>query len=213
MLRRVEAAIGVLLLIVIALVGYHLARSKVEIDIYRDRLVGLSEDYEDLRTVYNQAVARTAVTELIVEDSRLSLVVRTIEGVERVIETPFDPAREIYCDYVVVDGRIWIRKVYDDLTPPQEGLVIDENIRYVDWDDPSVPYGKAIYRSLDEGRWVVTVTGGGSLGLAKTDSAAEVVLSGAPPVHDYEQMQEQIDDQLSAVDARDILKHVISPDK
>jgi len=212
-LRRLEAAVVILLLIVIVVVGYRLARSRVEIEIYRDRLADLSRDYEALRSIYNEAVARSAVTELLVEKGKLSVVIRTIEGVERVIETPFDPSREIYCDYVVADGRIWIRRVYDDHTPPREGLVIDESLRYVDWDDPAARYGKAIYRSLDEGRWIVTVTGGGSLGLAKAPAAAEVVLSPPAPVRDYEEMEKEIGDTVRKVGAVEVLRRVISPDE
>ena len=83
--KIVKIAIVVVLLCAVAFVGYRLARSTVELDIYRDRLAGLASDYESLRSMYNQAVAKTAVTELIVKDGRLSLAIRTIEGVERVL--------------------------------------------------------------------------------------------------------------------------------
>lgn len=213
MTKRVKIAIDVLLLCVIAAVGYRLVRSKVELDVYRDRLAGLANDYEALRSAYNEAVARTAVTELIVKDGRLSLAIRTIQGVDRVIDTPFDPAREIYCDYVLLDGRLWIRRVYDSRTPPSKGLVIDSSLEQVNWNDPAARYGKAVYRSLDEGRWIVTVTGDGSLGLAKTDAKAEVVLSGPPPVRDYEQIKKQIDDRMADVTASDVLKRLVAPPK
>lgn len=213
MKKWIETVIGVVLLCVIAGVGYRLAFSKVELGIYRNRLVNLSNDYESLRSMYNQAVARTAVTELIVKDGRLSLAIRTIEGIDRVIDTPFDPSREVYCDYVLLDGRMWIRRVYDGDTPPSEGLVIDDELRCINWDDSSARYGKAVYRSLDEGRWIVTVTGDGSLGLAKTDARAEVVLSGPPPVRDYQQQKKQIDDTLADVTAGDVLKRIIASGK
>ncbi|MHC4714832.1 MAG: hypothetical protein ACYTAN_16440 [Planctomycetota bacterium] len=213
MLKRIEIAIGILLLLAIAAVGYRLALSKVELDIYRDRLAGLSDDYEALRSMYNQAVARTAVTELIVKDGRLSVAIRTIEGVDRVIDTQFDPAREIYCDYVLLNGRLWIRRVYDARTPPEKGLVIDDELQRVDWNDPAARYGKAVYRSLDEGRWIVTVTGDGSLGLARTDGRSEVTLSGPPPVRDYEQLKKQIDDKLSDVTIGDVLRRLLASGK
>ena len=213
MTRRIQTAVGVVFLLVIAAVGYRLARSKVEIDIYRDRLASVADDYELLRSMYNQAVTRTAITELVVEDGKLSVVIRTIEGVERVIETPFDPSREIYCDYVVKDGRIWIRRVYDDRTPAREGLVIDEAFRHVDWSDPSAPYGKAVYRSLGEGRWVVTVTGDGSLGLARAASGGEAALSGPPPVRDYEEMEKEIDDSLREVGIAEVVKRVVGSER
>jgi len=207
----IEITVAVVLLCLIGVVGYRLARSLVEVGIYRDRLVSLSNEYETLRSKYNQAVARTAVTELIVKDGHLSVAIRTIEGVDRVIETPFDPAREIYCDYVLQDGRLWIRRVYDAHTPPREGLVIDNDLREVTWNDPGARYGKAVYRSLSEGRWVVTVSGDGSLGLAKVEAEAEVVLSGPPPVRDYEQLKKQIDDTLADISAGEVLKRVITP--
>ncbi len=213
MKKWLDIIIGVLLLSVIAWVGYRLAMSKVELDIYRDRLAGLSNEYEMLRSMYNTAVARTAVTELTVKDGRLSVSIRTIQGVERTIETPFDPSSEIYCDYVLLDGRLWIRRVYDAKTPPSKGLIIDDSLVNVDWSNPAVRYGKAVYRSLDEGRWVVTVTGDGSLGLARLEEGAELVLSGPPPVRDYEQMEKEIDASLSGVTAGDVVKRVVGGGK
>ena len=211
--KWVGLAVGLVLVAVIAGVAYRLALSRVEVGIYRDRLMGLSEEYESLRSRYNEAVARTAVTELIVKDGRLSLVIRTIQGVERVIDTPFDPRREVYCDYVVLDGRLWIRRVYDSHTAPRDGLVVDKELQDVNWNDPAARYGKAVYRSLEEGRWVVTVTGDGSLALVKVEPKAQVTLSGPPPVRDYEQLKKQVDDSLAKVTPGEVLKRVISPGK
>jgi hypothetical protein len=213
MKKWVRLAVGLVLVAVLAGVAYRLALSRVEVSIYRDRLMGLSEEYESLRSRYNEAVARTAVTELIVKDGRLSLVIRTIQGVERVIDTPFDPRREVYCDYVVLDGRLWIRRVYDSHTAPRDGLVVDKELQDVNWNDPAARYGKAVYRSLEEGRWVVTVTGDGSLALVKVEPKAQVTLSGPPPVRDYEQLKKQVDDSLAKVTPGEVLKRVISPGK
>ena len=212
-MKRIQIAVGVALLCVILGIGYHLALSKVKSDIYRDRLVDLSSDYEMLRSMYNQAVAKTAVTELIVKDGRLSLAIRTIEGVDRVIDMPFDPAQEIYCDYALIDGRIWIRRVYDAHTPPRDGVVIDDDLKHINWNDSAARYGKAIYRSLDEGRWIVTVTGDGSLGLAKADAKADAMLSGPPPVRDYEEIETQIGDALDDLTVGDVLKRIVTSDK
>ena len=207
MLKWIQIAIGGLLLCVTGVVGYRWAFAKVQMDIYRDRLAGLSAEYESLRSMYNQAVRKTAVTELIVKDGRLSLAIRTIEGDNRVIDTPFDPAEEIYCDYVLMEGRLWIRRVYDSHTPPSKGLVIGDNLQQVDWNDPAARYGKAVYRSLSPGRWIVTVTGDGSLGLAKIDAKADVTLSGPPPVRDYGQLEKQINEAMAHVTVGDVLKH------
>ena len=209
MIKFIKTVIVLALLGVIGLVGYHWASVKVEVDIYRERLAGLSNEYESLRSMYNQAVRKTAVTELIVKDGKLSLAIRTIEGVDRMINTPFDPAREIYCDYVLLDGRLWIRRVYDGHTPPSEGLVIDEKLEHVDWNDPAARYGNAVYRSLTEGRWIVTVTGDGSLGLAKANGASATILSGPVPVRDFDQLEKQISEDISRVRVADVLGRVL----
>jgi len=211
MLKWIQTVIGAALLCAIALVGYRLGAAKVELDIYRQRLAGLSGEYESLRGMYNQAVRKTAVTELVVKDGRLSLTIRTIEGVDRVIATPFDPADEIYCDYVLLDGRLWIRRVYDAHTPPNKGLVIDANLEHVNWNDPAARCGKAVYRALGEGRWFVTVTGDGSLGLVKTDAKADVALFGPPPVRDYDQLEKDISKAMAGVSVGDVLEHLIKP--
>ena len=169
-----------------ALLGYRSVRADLRAEVYRDRLEQMVGQYESLRTVYNAAVRRTAVTELLVRDGRLWAQVRTAEGVTRRIETPFDPNGEIFVDYLVLDGRLWIRRVFDAGTPPQEGLVIDPEADAVDWSGTGEVYGKAVYRRLGDGRWVVTVTGDGSLGLARADAPAD--LSPAPGVRDYEQV-------------------------
>lgn len=148
----------------------------------------LQQNHEQLRQTYNEAVAKTAVTELVVEEGTLCVNIRTAEGVDRSIPTPFNPAREIYVDYVVLDGRLWIRRVFDQDTPPGKGLVIDPQRADVDWNDPKLTYGNAVYRSLTEGRWIVTVTGDGSLGLVKTEKEA-TPLSPPPPVRDYPQVE------------------------
>ena len=98
--------------------GYRYLRADVEAEVYRDRLRALAEEYESLRGTYNEAVRRTAVTELLVHDGRLRVRVRSVAGVLREIETPFDPRQEVYVDYVVMDGRLWIRRVFDAWTPP-----------------------------------------------------------------------------------------------
>ena len=210
MLKWIKTGIGLLLLCVLVVLGYRLASRKLELQIYRDRLAGLSNEYESLRLMYNQAIRKTAVTELIVKDGQLSLAIRTVEGIDRLINTPFDPAREIYCDYVLLNGRLYIRRVYDAYTPPHQGLVIDDKLEYVDWNDPTARYGNAVYRSLSEGRWIVTVTGDGSLGLAKIDPKADVTLSSSPPVLDYTQLEKQINEDMSQVSVGDVLKQVLA---
>lgn len=196
---------GGVTLVVLALIGaggwagYRMAKSQVEAEVYRERLVQVADQYEQLRATYNQAVRRTAVTELLVENGELCVVIRTVEGVEKKIPTPFDPTREIYVDYVVRDGRLWIRRVFDDRTAPESGVLIDLGLADVDWDGPGVAYGKAAYRRLGEGRWIVSVTGDGSLGLAKVAEGEVVELSPPAQVRDYQELEEQVRVRLDDV--------------
>ena len=50
-----------------------MVESRVAADIYRQRLTALGADYEALRGRYNEAVRKTAVTELLVKDGSLSV--------------------------------------------------------------------------------------------------------------------------------------------
>lgn len=176
--------------------GYQLLRVGLESDVYRERLEQTSRDYALLRGQYEQAIRRTAVTELVVDEGRLSVAIRDAVGVRRVIETPFDPSHEIYVDYAVLDGRLWIRRVFDDRTPPGEGVLVDPGLAQVDWDAHGEAYGKATYRSLAPGRWVVSVSGDGSLGLARLGDGEPSVLSPPPAVRDYEPVESARDDAL-----------------
>ena len=56
----------------------------------------------------------------------------------------------------------------------------------------------------------MTVTGDGSLGLAKMDPKADVTLSSPPPVWDYSQLEKQINEDLSHVSVADVLKHALT---
>ncbi len=208
MLRWIQTIIAAVFVVLLAAWSYHFlaasnddtqrqqldaALRKVEslardFDALQERHADLQRVHEDLRNTYNEAIAKTAVTELLVEDGTLCVTIRTAEGVDRTIPTPFNPAKEIYVDYVVLDGRLWIRRVFDQDTPPGRGLVIDPTQADVDWSDPRLRHGNAVYRSLSEGRWIVTVTGDGSLGLVKSDDAIPS-LSPPPPVRDYEPLE------------------------
>ncbi len=204
-MARIVSLLLVLLLGVAAYSGYRLLLAGIEVDVYRERLVELRRDHDQLRKQYNQAVRRTAVTELLVNDGKLRVSIRTAEGELRTLETPYDPSREIYVDYVIIDGRLWIRRVFDANTAPGEGMVIDPALVDIDWDVARAAHGKAAYRPLDEGRWVVTVTGDGSLGLARVD-AARVELSGPPAVREYTPVGESVDAVLRELTAAEMLR-------
>ncbi len=185
MMNKITNAVSIVILGGAGYIGYQFFQSDMAAERYRAELEEMSIAYDGLRSTYNQAVARTAVTELLVEDGALSIVIRTAEGEKRRILTPYDPKREIYVDYVVMGGRLWIRRVFTDQTAPQEGIVINPLVDDVDWDSDNTRYGKAIDRRLGEGRWILTVTGDGSLGLKRADHDP-VDLAPPPPVRDFD---------------------------
>ena len=194
------------LLTLTGLASYQLLRVGLAADVYRARLEQAVNDYESLRGQYNQAVRRTAVTELIVEDGRLAVAIRDAGGAIRTIETPFDPSREIYVDFVVLDGRLWIRRVFDDRTPPEQGVLVDPALAEIDWSAEEAAYGKATYRALTPGRWVVSVTGDGSLGLTRREGDARIELAPPPPVRTYEPIESALDDALRDLDPVEVLR-------
>ncbi len=163
--------------------GYRFVRADIAAKVYRDRLADMARDYETLRATYNEAVKRTAVTELVVKDKKLSVRIRAADGTDKEIPTTLDPSGEVYVDFVVLDQRLWIRRVFDDKTPPWKAVVIDPGIEEIDWDDPSAAHGKAVYRRLTEGRWVVSVSGDGALGLARAEERP--ALTSKPVIKDY----------------------------
>lgn len=205
-LAVVGALAGVLIAALASLVVYPLIRADLAAGVYRQRLADLAGQYESLRERYNSAVRKTAVTELLVEDGRLAVMVRTADGVLQRIDTPFNPAGEVYVDYIVAGGRLWIRRVFDARTPPEQGLVIDPAWGQVDWDASDARYGKAVYRALSEGRWVVTVTGDGSLGLAR--AAQPVDLHPIPEVRDYAAITAETDAHVRAIGASEVWRRL-----
>lgn len=192
---------------VAGLFGYQLLRANIVEDVYRDRLRELAGEYHQLRSTYNEAVKRTAVTELVVEGGGLSVRVRTAAGVERVIETPFDPSGEIYVDYVVLDGRVWMRRVFDAHTPPSRGVLVDPELASVDWEREGARFGKAVYRSLSEGRWVISVSGDGSLGIVK-GGPEPAPLAAAPEVGEFEEMHEDLESRVSRIGAGEVFSRM-----
>ena len=208
--RLITAVVVALVSIMAATVGYRLVRSRIAVHVYRDRLESLSQEYEQLRGTYNQAVARTAVTELLVKDGALQVVVRTAEGRLKQIDTPFDPSREIYVDYVILDGRLWIRRVFDAQTPPERGVLVDPGIATVQWERLASGHGKAVYRSLSEGRWVVTVTGDGSLGLAKAEEGSPPALLSPPPeIRDFDQIDQDVRASVDRIGPGEVLRSLV----
>lgn len=209
MMNRITGIATFVLLAVAGYAGYRLIEANLRADIYRDRLTALAADYDTLRETYNQAVRRTAVTELVVEKGKLCVSIRNAEGVVKSIPTPFDPSGEIYVDYVVLDGRLWVRRVFDAKTPPSQGVLIDPKLAEVAWDDQGATHGKAVYRQLGEGRWIVSVTGDGSLGLARSTLSEPTDLTTTPPVRDYEPISEQAKAEADRIGPGDVVKRLV----
>ncbi len=189
--------------------GLELMRARTEREIYRERLADLTQTYTQLADRYNTAVRRTAMTELIVEDGTLTVVVQSAGGRIADITTPYDPASEIYVDYAIIGGRVWIRRIFDARTAPSDALVIDPALANIEWDEAGTEMGKAIYRSLDEGRWIVTVAGNGGLGLRKAEPGEEIVLGPAPVIDEFEQIEAEAIRRRDQIDWRDLLARVL----
>ncbi len=185
-LGKTIAGAGVVAMGCLAYVGYEFTSSLREKDKLREELQGLQGEHDRLKTTYNDAVKKTAVTELLVCEGELSVSIRNAHGEVENIPTPYDPSEEIYVDYVVLDGRLWIRRVFDAATPPNQGTYIDPSLGNVNWEASGSKMGKAVYRSLTDGRWLVTVTGDGSLGLAQVDPTTPNELTSLPEVREFE---------------------------
>lgn len=193
-----------------AVAGYRMVETQLEADIYRQRLHELEGDLALLRDQYLQAIRKTAVTELVVEGDSLSVNVRAGDGSTLSLPTPYDPSLEIYVDYVVQDGRLWIRRIFDENTAPGDAMVIDPALGSVDWDGRGATLGKAAYRSLGEGRWIVTVSGDGSLGLARAREDEVVRLAPAPPVREYAPVAQEAEQALRELQPSEILRALAS---
>jgi len=206
MLSRLLSLFVLLLVGVGAFSAYRLLEASLAAEVYRNRLGELAADYEKLRDRYSQAVRRSAITELLVEEGQLTVVIRTSDGELQSLASSFDPSKEIYVDYVVHEGRLWIRRLFDEDTPPGEGMLVDPRFVSVDWDAASNHYGKAAYRSLEEGRWVIDVTGDGSLGLTRRQPEERIRLEPPPPVRRYEPVDAAVQDALGALQPLEALR-------
>lgn len=213
--KKVHAWIELVLLlglvssILVALTAY--ARARVGAQVYAKRLEALVADYERLREEYNKAIKRTAVTELRVKGTNVTVAVRTADGTIREFPTSCRPENEVYVDYVVIDGRLWIRRVFDSTTPPEAGTIVDPALAGIDWNATNVAVGKAVYRRLAEGRWMVTVSGNGSLELERVSDHAEVHLSPPPPVLKFETIANEVRTKQTELTWLDLLRAVIYP--
>ena len=198
--------VAALVLVLVGLALYWRGQAAITGGVYRSRLADLSGKYQAAVAAYNDAVRRTAITELVVENGKVSVAIRTAEGVRQTFATPFDPAQEIYVDYLVLDGRLWVRRVFNARTSPEKALLIDPKWARVDWKENRDGYGKAVYRQLGEGRWVISVSGNGALGLERSQADAEATLSPPPAVRDYPELQAEIDADVNRIGLGDVVR-------
>ena len=198
-----------------AVAGYQWARSSVAQDIYRDRLVLLQGDYRDLVKRYNQAVTPRPVTELLVEDGIVCLAVRKGDGELVRVPTDFNiRENQVYVDFLIVDQRLLIRRAFEfhpvNAVPPDKVVNIDPQLLEVDWKSGRVPYGKALSCSgLEDGRYIVSVTGGGSLGLKQVGDDEAIVLQTHPPISEFEAVDVKATEDVEAIGVGDVWRHLV----
>ncbi len=170
--------------------GYQLLRARTEARVYEKQWQTLTSDYQNLLNQYNQAVRRTAVTELQVGEDHIDVVIRTVEGEKKTIKTGLNPSGEVYVDYVVLNNRLWIRRIFDENTPPSRAVSIDPKLAEIDWDQDQHAVGKAVYRRLSPGRWGISVTGDGSLGLKQLGEDQAFDVAAPPAVREYDEQKD-----------------------
>ena len=190
MTRKISLILMLVLIAGAGTLGYQFLQSHFAADVYLDRLEDLQEEHTKLAGEYNKAVTRTAVTELVVAKPDLTVNVRTADGRVEAHPVQADLDYPVYVDYVLVDGRLLIRRVFDSQTRPDDGTVIDSDLINIDWNDPAVKSGQAAYRQLSDGRWIITVSGDGALALGKVDDAVQVELIRAPEVTEFDPVAE-----------------------
>lgn len=202
--NRLTTLLSIVLLAGAGVLGYQVLRNGVAADVYHDRLVELNDDHNELIGQYNKAVTRTAVTELLIENGTVCVNVRTADGQLEPHPVDANPAHPIYVDYVVKDSRLLIRRVFDSKSVPDDAGVIDSALLNLDWTDPTLKHGQAIYRQLTDGRWIVTVSGDGSLALAKVEADVEVDLLTAPKIGEFDPV-ESTQEAIKQISPSDVL--------
>ncbi len=223
-MRKISTILNVALLAAIAFAGYYLIKSHVEADIYREKFEKVSADYEKMRTTYNEAVKKTAVTELLVnEDGSVCVVFVTLDGQEKILPTQFKMGNELFVDYVTIDDRTYFRRVFDQKTTPENALYIDPKLQEVEWksagEEPNalphpnhsqVTDGVISYVKLSNpGRWEVTITGDGKPDIRKKDkNEPPSALVPSVQVRDYSQIEKEVKDQIEGISFSDVMSRL-----
>ena len=184
--------------------GFFWLREEVTSQIYRNKLEAMAAEYADLADHYNHAVRQSAITELEVTTDSVAVPIRTIDGEIKRIPTPYDPRREIFVDYLVGNGRIWIRRVFDQSTSPEKAMVIDPVWETVDWKNGGLSHGKVVYRSLQPGTWSIQVSGNGALSLEPAPESRPEALVAAPEIRSFEEIQIALDAEVQSITVGDL---------
>lgn len=211
MAKRVFLPLSLVALVLATLAGYQWAKASVAQDIYRDRLTSLQAEYQQLAEQYNQAITPRPVTELLVENQKVCVLVRKGDGELIRVPTPFNGwENDVYVDYVLADGRLLIRRVFEikngqDTSKPVQ---VDADLVDVKWGD-AVPFGKAIYRSkMADGRWVVSVTGDGSLTLKRVGDTEPIELATQPRIEKFDPVDERADEAVDRIGVGDVWRYM-----
>ncbi|WP_432797499.1 hypothetical protein [Poriferisphaera sp. WC338] len=208
-MKPIYTIILLLFLSLASYMTYRMTRSEIAAGIYRTRLIKLDQQYTSLLEQYNTAITKTAVTELLVTPDTVSVIIRDDLGNIKTISTPFLPTEEIYVDYVLADSRILIRRIYNQYTAPERGLLITPHLAHIDWDAlPETSHGKAIYRTLTPGRWTIAISGSGSLTLAPATTPPAPLLP-SPNITDYVPIEES-DRAVESITPTDIASYLSS---
>ena len=184
--------------------GFFWLKEEVTSRIYRNKLEVLAGEYAALADQYNHAVRQSAITELEVTADKVTVLIRTIDGEVKRIPTPFNPKKEIFVDYLIGNGRIWIRRIFDQATPPEQALVVDPLWDLVDWKKAGLNYGKIIYRSLEPGLWSIQVSGNGALTLEPVATSTMASLVASPEIRSYEEIQLELDQSVKDIQLKDM---------
>lgn len=215
MTKRVVLPLSVITLCMATFAGYQWAKASVAQEIYRDRLTSLQADYQQLAQQYNQAVTPRPVTELLIEDGKVCVIVRKGDGELVRVPTPFNAKEnQVYVDYIVADSRLLIRRVFEfhkvNAVPPDKVIYVDPDLLEIQWDPEKIPYGKALSSSnMADGRYVISVTGDGSLGLKKVSEDTTITLTSRPKVKEYEPVDERADEAVDRIGVGDVWRHLV----
>ncbi len=185
--RTLQLLILAAVLAVLGALAWQWAKASITRDAYRARLGELEATHNQLVHDYNLAIQRTAVCEVRQEAGKLTILVRTADGQTEGIPVPFDPTHEIYFDFICLNGRLLMRRVYDDQTKPKDGTPIQSKLAKVDWSNHEDDRGLVLYRPLpEEGRYALKVSGNGALTLEKMSAQEISHLEHAPKLRRFE---------------------------